>query len=314
MLGSLLAGQGRRVQAARVLARTAKLDGGHHALVVLARMRRDQGELEAACRHLRAALPRLESPLRRRVAAWERLWRTDLVLRGRKRRLQVHPLRIYLPEGAGPGRAGELQKLCRRGCRAAERTTGLRVRQNVEVVFSSPAELRSLGGPGWASGLYYDGVVRVIHRPGKGKEMEAVLAHEFTHALLARLGSGIPAWLHEGMAQLAQGRDPREAIARLRRSGARLLPLADLTASFTRMGSAGRAARAYAQSLALTWHLTQKGRGGCRSLLLCLRGEEEGRWSERIAHWAGAPVAEMLGDLARAHRLQPPPALASPGR
>jgi len=157
-------------------------------------------------------------------------------------------------------------------------------------------------------------VVRVIHQAGGEDRMEAILAHEFTHALLARLGSGIPAWLHEGMAQLAEGRDPREAIDHLRRAGGRLLPLSGLTASFTRLGNADRAARAYAQSLALTWHLTQKGRGGCRSLLLCLRGEEEGRWSERIAHWAGAPVAEMLGDLARTHRLQPPPALASPGR
>ena len=56
--------------------------------------------------------------------------------------------------------------------------------------------------PSWAAGAY-DGTIRVPMRGAleKKEELDRVLSHEFTHALIRTLASrGVPAWLNEGLA------------------------------------------------------------------------------------------------------------------
>jgi tetratricopeptide (TPR) repeat protein len=56
--------------------------------------------------------------------------------------------------------------------------------------------------PPWAAGAY-DGVIRVPMRGAldRREELDRVLSHEFTHALIRTLASrGIPTWLNEGLA------------------------------------------------------------------------------------------------------------------
>src|SRR3954452_8847349 len=56
--------------------------------------------------------------------------------------------------------------------------------------------------PSWAAGAY-DGVIRVPMRGAldQREELDRVLSHEFTHALIRTLAArGVPAWLNEGLA------------------------------------------------------------------------------------------------------------------
>ena len=121
--------------------------------------------------------------------------------------------------------------------------------------------------PAWSDGLF-DGKIRV---PVKGvsqnlDDFDRVLVHELTHAMIHGLAPrGVPAWLHEGLATLFEGRDPAVAERRMQRLGS-VIPLASLEPSFTRL-NAEQAAVAYTESLCaadLLMHLV----GGRMNVLL----------------------------------------------
>ena len=73
----------------------------------------------------------------------------------------------------------------------------------IGVVLYTGEQFRDITrAPAWAAGAY-DGVIRVPMRGAfdKRDELERVLSHEFTHALIRTLASrGVPAWLNEGLA------------------------------------------------------------------------------------------------------------------
>ncbi|HEY5618253.1 MAG TPA: tetratricopeptide repeat protein [Vicinamibacterales bacterium] len=112
--------------------------------------------------------------------------------------------------------------------------------------------------PEWAGGLY-DGRIRV---PAAGaartpQSFERVLVHELTHAMVAHLAPrGIPAWLHEGLAQHFEGDDPKAAQRRLK-AGGRTLSLRSLEGSFSRLGAAD-AHVAYDESLVAVDRIFQR--------------------------------------------------------
>jgi tetratricopeptide (TPR) repeat protein len=60
--------------------------------------------------------------------------------------------------------------------------------------------------PKWAAAAY-DGIIRVPMRGAgeKGEDLDRVLAHEFTHALVRSLATrGLPTWLNEGLASVLE--------------------------------------------------------------------------------------------------------------
>ncbi len=73
----------------------------------------------------------------------------------------------------------------------------------IRVVLYTGEQFRDITrAPSWAAGAY-DGVIRVPMRGAldKREELDRVLSHEFTHALIRTLASrGVPAWLNEGLA------------------------------------------------------------------------------------------------------------------
>jgi hypothetical protein len=103
--------------------------------------------------------------------------------------------------------------------------------------------------PEWAGGVY-DGRIRI---PGEGAAQspqlfERVLVHELTHAMIAKLAPrGVPAWLHEGLAQHFEGDGAVEARRRLKTIG-QTIPLRSLERSFAGLGAA-EAHVAYDESL-----------------------------------------------------------------
>jgi tetratricopeptide (TPR) repeat protein len=73
----------------------------------------------------------------------------------------------------------------------------------IAVVLYTGEQFRDITrSPSWAAGAY-DGIIRVPMRGAldKREELDRVLSHEFTHALIRTLASrGVPAWLNEGLA------------------------------------------------------------------------------------------------------------------
>jgi hypothetical protein len=81
--------------------------------------------------------------------------------------------------------------------------------RKVEVVVYAERDWRlATQAPDWSGGLY-DGKVRVPAQglAGVTPRLLAVLKHEMTHAFVAvRTDGRAPVWLHEGVAQLEEGR------------------------------------------------------------------------------------------------------------
>jgi tetratricopeptide (TPR) repeat protein len=101
--------------------------------------------------------------------------------------------------------------------------------------------------PSWAAGAY-DGVIRVPMRGAlqNPKELDRILAHEFTHAIVRGLAPrGVPTWLNEGLATVLESED-RDGAERHAAAG-ESIPLSDLQASFGRF-SGKQASQAYATS------------------------------------------------------------------
>lgn len=119
----------------------------------------------------------------------------------------------------------------------------------ITVVLYTQEQFRDITrSPSWAAGTY-DGRIRV---PVGGirsasHELERVLTHELTHALVQSVAPrGVPVWLHEGLAVLFEPEGDAWAAAQLARTGRRL-PMQRLAGSFA--GLSGADARlAYAQS------------------------------------------------------------------
>jgi len=118
----------------------------------------------------------------------------------------------------------------------------------IAVVLYTAEQFRDITrSPSWAAGAY-DGTIRVPMRGALGKqaEMDRVLAHEFTHAVVRSLASrGVPTWLNEGLASALESDSLAWAEARV--AGADPIPLRALATGFGRFDGA-QAQIAYATS------------------------------------------------------------------
>ncbi len=129
------------------------------------------------------------------------------------------------------------------------------------VIYPGRTFAATTGAHGWVAGLY-DGKIRV---PAQGltaaptHEVRRVLTHEYAHALLRAVGGPrVPAWLHEGFAQVAEGRSRADARGAL--AGAAAPPLATLSRSFAGEADATKVRALYAAACDLVHDLL--GRGG----------------------------------------------------
>lgn len=135
----------------------------------------------------------------------------------------------------------------------------------ITVVLYTQEQFRDITrSPQWAAGSY-DGRIRIPVRgatAGSG-ELERVLVHEFTHALIQTVAPrGVPTWLHEGLAVAFEPEGEAWAAAQLAGAPERL-PLARLADSFRAL-SPGEARVAYAQSASLVRAMLD--RGGAASI------------------------------------------------
>jgi hypothetical protein len=146
----------------------------------------------------------------------------------------------------------------------------------VAVTLYPPADFQAATNlHGWVAGVS-DGTIRMsIRTSTREAELRATLRHELTHHVLRSLSSNIPVWLHEGLAQLAEGSSGARATRRFRgqQSGDSGPLNKDLDVRILSERDSRRVARYYALALAFTHYLTERhGDPGMQKLLRELRG------------------------------------------
>jgi tetratricopeptide (TPR) repeat protein len=147
------------------------------------------------------------------------------------------------------------------------------------VIYTGDQYKQAVNLPDWVQGSY-DGKIRI--REGAlaaaNGELQSMLRHEYTHALVATLPSRVPAWMNEGLAKYFESDDVGNALAFVKRTRAKL----PLTAwdtlqlpSFTGISDTQEAQLAYAISMSLVAALVEKrGEYALQSLMSRLKNGE----------------------------------------
>jgi tetratricopeptide (TPR) repeat protein len=135
--------------------------------------------------------------------------------------------------------------------------------------------------PEWSAALF-DGRVRVVIEDYERQRdsIRRTLRHELTHAVLHTIGTQLPTWLHEGLAQSAEGRDPQTAIASLSQNAPQQ-PLFEMVGNWTAWTDRGQVQEAYDFALGFChWLRSEYGQSVMASLFLNLKGRTlEEAWS-----------------------------------
>lgn len=114
--------------------------------------------------------------------------------------------------------------------------------------------------PDWAAGVFDGRLKFPVRGLTAGPDLDRAVRHEYAHALISQLaGSGVPAWLNEGLAMWVEEEVPgeRRAWAEEVAGQAEWLPLADLARPFALLPQ-DAATLAYAQSYLVVTHLVER--------------------------------------------------------
>ena len=147
----------------------------------------------------------------------------------------------------------------------------------IPVVLYTTEQFRDITrSPAWAAGAY-DGTIRVPMRGAldKHEELDRVLSHEFTHALIRVLAPrGVPTWLNEGLATALESGDLSWAEADMQQVHGRV-PLRALQNGFSRFTGAQAEVAYAASALAARRLLDEAGGAAIVNLLRDLGSGEE---------------------------------------
>jgi len=120
--------------------------------------------------------------------------------------------------------------------------------QVVTAILYTKEQFRDITkSPSWAAAAY-DGRIRipVLGALSKPAELDRIVTHEYTHAVVQQLYPGIPFWMNEGLATYMEPVDHSGLVARLRGPDS-TISIDKLTQAF-RTPDGGDAAIAYAQA------------------------------------------------------------------
>lgn len=141
--------------------------------------------------------------------------------------------------------------------------------RSIPVVLYSGEQFRDITrSPQWAAAAF-DGIIRVPMRGAgeKGEDLDRVLAHELSHALIRSLATrGLPTWLNEGLASVLESDNLDWATAALSKAS-RMPSLTALAAPFSKLSGAD-AQVAYAASAVAARRLLDEAGGGAVANLL----------------------------------------------
>lgn len=146
--------------------------------------------------------------------------------------------------------------------------------KSLPVVLYTREQFRDVTrSPQWAAAAF-DGIIRVPMRGAgeKGADLDRVLAHEFSHALIRSLATrNLPTWLNEGLASVLESDDLDWANGVVTKAGT-MPSLGQLAAPFAKL-SGGDAQFAYAASAVAARRLLDEAGGAAIANLLRDLGE-----------------------------------------
>jgi hypothetical protein len=141
--------------------------------------------------------------------------------------------------------------------------------KSIPVVLYSREQFSDITrSPKWAAAAF-DGIIRIPMRGAgeKGEDLDRVLAHEFTHALIRSLTTrGVPTWLNEGLASVLENDDLDWATSWMEKVE-QAPSLKALSSSFAKLGGADAQVAYAASALAARRLLDQAGGAAIASLL-----------------------------------------------
>jgi tetratricopeptide (TPR) repeat protein len=138
------------------------------------------------------------------------------------RPLQSRRFRVFVPPSIPLEQGREVLALLDRTSEDLERRWGGDPPAGVEVILYPPGEFSRRTGLSEEVGGAFDGRIRIAF-PAEleegGLELGQVVRHEVAHLALHDLPVGLPRWLDEGLAQLADGGDRSDWLARFQEAG-----------------------------------------------------------------------------------------------
>jgi tetratricopeptide (TPR) repeat protein len=254
----------------RALALNPKLDD---ARAVLARVQRRMGDAWTAISTLeKLVLEAPDDPASKPARETLERWRREIDLHNRMQQAVGSHFTVSFEGPSEEALAAEALAALDRAYWRIGAILGAFPTAPTPVVLYTSEQFRDITrSPSWAAGAY-DGVIRAPMRGAldnarAGGELDRVLAHEFTHALVRSLAPrGAPTWLNEGLASALEADDLAWAEERLRKAhGPASLP----TSSSGFSGLSGAEAQlAYATSaLAVSRLLDEAGGAAVVNLL-----------------------------------------------
>lgn len=204
-----------------------------------------------------------------------------------------HFVASYPSGGSAARRIGEVLDLLERASARVGWLSGIQATRQIPVVVYEAVDFgEATGAPDWARGAY-DGKIRISiefleNRP---TEFADALRHEYLHAALRELtGNRVPAWMHEGLANLVTDRRyDADGLRQLMRETGELPSSALMSHSLASL-PAETASLAYQQAYWMTHDLVeQHGFGAVAGMVFDLEADPDlgfdEAFSERFRVW-----------------------------
>lgn len=217
------------------------------ARVVLAQVIRREGDLNEAIRQYEMAAADL--PNATSVSETLERWKRERELHDRMLTTVGNFFTVQF-EGAGDATMASqaLESLNKAYWRITDVLAVIPPKSIAVVLYTGEQFQDITRSPKWAAGAF-DGIIRVPMKGAgeQGEDLDRVLAHEFTHALIRSVATrGLPTWLNEGLASVLESDDLDWAKSQLAKAP-RVPSLTMLASSFDKLNG-GDARIAYAAS------------------------------------------------------------------
>ena len=233
----------------------------------LAQLVKRQGDLQEAIRlyELVAVEVPDDAPVRETLERWKR----ERDLHDRMRLEVGDHFTVSFEGGEDAAMAAQALDSLNRAFWRITAVFGAYPSRSIPVVLYSGEQFRDITrSPQWAAAAF-DGTIRVPMRGAgeKGEDLDRVLAHEFSHALIRSLATrGLPTWLNEGLASVLESDNLDWATAIMSKAPG-TPPLTTLAGSFGKLSGAD-AQVAYAASAMAARRLLDEAGGGAVANLL----------------------------------------------